>query len=175
MTPLNGFNFEVEEIKEDKSCCPANFGTRRVVSAHSSPRTPTYRTNGSDHLPSSKYPGNTICILSPEPPAVAHSRTPAAVHLNPPAAALHYINIMNIMDLALPMGFDAPILSPSPSSPLVLSSLPASSLVPSSPPEPAPPKRPPEPAPPELFLAYGPLNFPQRGGISPSFSNPDNY
>ncbi|KAL0168329.1 hypothetical protein M9458_036551 [Cirrhinus mrigala] len=191
---LNGSNFEVEEMKEDKSLsrCPAPSGIRRVVSAHSSPRTPTYRTNGSDCLPNPKYPGNilnTAVVLSPEPPAVAHSRTPPAARPSLPAdapcsspsadvprstpptdvpcssplasrvASHMYINIM---DLALPLEYDAPILSPlSPSSPLVPSSPPASPLVPSSPPSsPLVLSSPPEPAPPEQRPEPAPLEHP---------------
>ncbi|KAL0153347.1 hypothetical protein M9458_051343 [Cirrhinus mrigala] len=87
---LNGSNFEVEEMNEDKSRYPAPSGTCRVVSAHSSPRTPTYRTNGSDRLPSPNYPRNilsTTVVLGPEPPAAARSRTPAAARPSPPADA----------------------------------------------------------------------------------------
>ncbi|KAL0185592.1 hypothetical protein M9458_017262, partial [Cirrhinus mrigala] len=113
------------------------------------------------------------------PPAVPESRPPAAPCSSPlaaaprsslPAAAQHssplavshmasHINIDNIMDLALPLGFDAPILSPSPSPSPPSPPVPAP---PEHPPVSAPPERPPEPAPPELFLACGPLNFPQK-------------
>ncbi|KAI2645182.1 Retrovirus-related Pol polyprotein [Labeo rohita] len=43
-------------------------GKRCVMAAQSLPGTPTYRTNGSDHLPSPKYPHlfqGSICVLSP--------------------------------------------------------------------------------------------------------------
>ncbi|KAL0148624.1 hypothetical protein M9458_056064 [Cirrhinus mrigala] len=163
---LNGSNFEVEEMNEDKSRCPAPSGTCRAVSAHSSPRTPTYRTNGSDRLPGPNYPRNilsTAVVLGPEPPAAARTRTPAAARPSPPADVPHsiptashvasHMYVENIMDMALPLEFSAPVLpasSPlSPSSPLVPSSPPASPLVSSSPPEPTPPEHRPEPAPPE--------------------------
>ncbi|KAI2663441.1 IgA FC receptor [Labeo rohita] len=118
---------------------------------------PTYRTNGSDRLPCPKRPHviqGSIRFLSLEPPAAARSKTPAAPRSRPPASHMaSYQYIKDIMDLTLPMGFDAPILSPSPMSPLVPSSPPTSPLVPSSPsehrPEPTPPERRPEPAPPE--------------------------
>ncbi|KAI2649504.1 Retrotransposon-like protein 1 [Labeo rohita] len=75
---LTGSNFEVEEIgKSYKPCRPAPSGKRRVMPAHSSLGTPTY------HLPSPKYPHvfqGSICVLSPEPPAAARSRTPAVAH-----------------------------------------------------------------------------------------------
>ncbi|KAL0151375.1 hypothetical protein M9458_053369, partial [Cirrhinus mrigala] len=164
---LNGSKFEVEEIREDyMSRRPAPSGTRRVVLALTSPGTPTYRTNGSDRLPRPKRPHvlqSSIWFLSPEPPAVARSRTPATAprsrlpaaspRSSPPASCVaSLINHEDIMDLALPMGFEAPILSPSPASLLVLSSQPERPPDP-APPEPAPsehpPERPPEPAPPE--------------------------
>ncbi|KAL0177188.1 hypothetical protein M9458_026082, partial [Cirrhinus mrigala] len=123
---LNGSNFEVEEIREDyKSCRSAPSGTRRVTPAHISPGTPTYRTNGLDHLPCPKRPHvlqSAICFLSPEPRAAARTGTPPAAttpRSNPPASHVAgHIHIEDLMDLALPMGFDAPILSPSPASPL---------------------------------------------------------
>ncbi|KAL0148826.1 hypothetical protein M9458_055835 [Cirrhinus mrigala] len=102
-----------------------------------------------------------IRFLSPEPLAAACSKAPArsrppaaASRLGPPASHMaSHQYIKDIMDLALPMRFDAPILSPSPTSQLVPSSPPMSPLVPSSPPErrpePALPERPPEPALPE--------------------------
>ncbi|KAL0148855.1 hypothetical protein M9458_055864, partial [Cirrhinus mrigala] len=49
---LSGSKFEVKEIREDyisRRLPPS--GTRRIVSAHTSPGTPTYRTNGLDRLP----------------------------------------------------------------------------------------------------------------------------
>ncbi|KAI2647248.1 Titin [Labeo rohita] len=120
---LNGSNFEVEKIKEDsKSRRPAPSGTCRVMPVHASRRTPTYRTNGSDCLSSPKHPKHSC-------PLTSHVAS--------------HIYIEDIMDLALPMGSDAPILSPSPLSPLVPSSPPERC------PEPAPPECPPEPAPPE--------------------------
>ncbi len=54
---LNASDFEVEEIKESfKSPHPAPSGTRRVSPADPMPGTPTYLTNGSDHLPNPRYP-----------------------------------------------------------------------------------------------------------------------
>ncbi|KAL0203317.1 hypothetical protein M9458_001335, partial [Cirrhinus mrigala] len=88
---------------------------------------------------------------------------PAALHSSPMASLF---NVVDIMDMALPPEFSAPILSPSsPTSPLVPSSppeSPMSPLVPSNPPVPAPPERPPGPAPPELSWACSTLISPKK-------------
>ncbi|KAL0162266.1 hypothetical protein M9458_041662 [Cirrhinus mrigala] len=85
---LKGSNFEVEEIREDyKSRHPEPSGTRRIMPAHSSPGTPTCRTNGSDRLPSPKYPHilqGSICVLSPEPPAEPPPPEPTPAACPPP-------------------------------------------------------------------------------------------
>ncbi|KAL0161339.1 hypothetical protein M9458_045064, partial [Cirrhinus mrigala] len=148
---LNASNFEVEKIKENlNSCDPTPSETRHVVTAHPTPGTSTYRTNGTDRLPSPNYPRNilsTTLVLSPEAPAAAHSRTPAMARSSPLASNSSH---MYIMDMALPLEFSAPVLTPSS---LLSPFLPSSPLVPSSHPESAPP---------ELFWADGPLNFPQK-------------
>lgn len=54
---LNGSNYEIEEIeKKFQSCHPVQSKARCVSPAHSTPGTPTYRTNGSNRLLSPKYP-----------------------------------------------------------------------------------------------------------------------
>ncbi|KAL0194638.1 hypothetical protein M9458_008210, partial [Cirrhinus mrigala] len=131
---LNGFDFEVEE--DYMSRHPAPSGTCRVVSAHTTPGTPTYRANGSDCLAHPKRTPiiqGSIRFLSPEPPAAApRSSQPAtAPRSRPPAsnvASHRYIE--GSMYLAIPRGVVISVLSPS------------SPLVPSSPPE---PERRPEP------------------------------
>ncbi|KAK2883647.1 hypothetical protein Q8A67_017284 [Cirrhinus molitorella] len=53
---LNGSNFEIDEVKEDRgSSHPDPCETRRVVPAHPTAGTPTHRTNSSDRLPSPKH------------------------------------------------------------------------------------------------------------------------
>ncbi len=72
----------MEEVKENsKSPSPAPSGTSRVSPAHPTPGTPTYLTNGSDHLPNPRYPRvllSSSLVLSPEPPAAPKSSPPAA-------------------------------------------------------------------------------------------------
>ncbi|KAL0193244.1 hypothetical protein M9458_011540, partial [Cirrhinus mrigala] len=127
---LNGTNFEVEEIEEDfKSRRPAPSGTCRLMPAHSLPGTPTYRTNSSDRLPSpkrSRILQSSVGFLSPEPPPAAALRSsPQGSHV------ASHINIEDIVDMALPLDFSAPVLSPeSPTSPLLPSSPPESLLSP---------------------------------------------
>ncbi len=66
---LNNSKFEVEEIFQSRH--PAPSEARRVWPAHPMPGTSTYRTNGSDRLPSPKHPlilQSPTIILRPEPP-----------------------------------------------------------------------------------------------------------
>ncbi|KAL0173515.1 hypothetical protein M9458_029483, partial [Cirrhinus mrigala] len=63
---------------------PAPSETRHVVPAHPTPGTSTYRTSGSDRLPSPRYPGNTICVLSPEPQPTPELRPRLAEARQPP-------------------------------------------------------------------------------------------
>ncbi|KAL0179752.1 hypothetical protein M9458_025194 [Cirrhinus mrigala] len=141
---LNGSNFE--EIKEDsKSRCPAPSETRHVVPAH-------LPHQGSDRLPSPKYPGSilsTALILSPElatsPESLAKMASLPESPAKMAASPMAKMEVMDIMDKVLPLEFTAPILSPS--SPLVPSSppeSPTSLLVPSNPPVPVVPERPPD-------------------------------
>ncbi len=73
-------DFEVEEVKENsKSPRPAPSGTSHVSPAHPMPRTPTYLTNGSDHLPNPRYPLSSPHFLpSPQPRTIGHSEVKPA-------------------------------------------------------------------------------------------------
>ncbi len=74
---LNGFDFEVKE--NSKSPRPAPSGTSHVSPAHPTPRTPTYLTNGSDHLPNPRYPLSSPHFLpSPQPRTIGHSEVKPA-------------------------------------------------------------------------------------------------
>ncbi len=74
---LNGYNFEVEELKEGfQSCCPDPSEARHVPPAHPMLRTPTYRAHGPNRLPSPNHPHTLLSstiVLSPEPLSVAQS------------------------------------------------------------------------------------------------------
>ncbi|KAL0163657.1 hypothetical protein M9458_039410, partial [Cirrhinus mrigala] len=78
---------------------------------------------------------NSSLVLSPEQMA-ASPESPARMAASP-CPKMEVTNIMDIMDMALPLEFTAPILSPTPPE------SPSSPLVPSSPPEsPTPPDSP---------------------------------
>ncbi len=74
---LNGFDFEVKENSKSPRLAPS--GTSHVSPAHPMPRTPTYLTNGSDHLPNPRYPlSSTHFLPSPQPRTIGHSEVKPA-------------------------------------------------------------------------------------------------
>ncbi len=89
---LNGSDFDVEEVWESpKSRRPAPAGTHHVSPAHPTPKTSTYCTNGSDHLPNPKCPSillsSTLVLSQETPKSTAKSKPPSAAKSKPPSAA----------------------------------------------------------------------------------------
>ncbi len=179
---LNGSDFEVEEIKDNfKSPHPAPSGTRRVSPAHPTPGTPTYLTNGSDHLRNPRYPRGRRRM--PNPKASTPLKTGMisfAPEVSPvlsvfpvlsPKPAGRSAQISPVMALAPDQSQEkAPVPTFGPERAPVPTSGPRRASVPESSPEPLPTKKP--EISPKLFFWGGLYGSGRRGQAKATEASP---